>query len=168
MAQLAIEAAHDDAIEGREPEDLVLRLYGSLHKTKRSYIRTFVHLLNLLGDDLQFPKAVARDLGVEVARVLREHPERVGPLRRELAVCADAEGQGVALRALVLRKDMPVAQSQPERADTRQKYEFHIGSAKITARRGEFRIKDDTDFTDISRDRLEAAVEAFKAALQRS
>lgn len=166
MAQLAIEAAHDDNIKGRDAEDLVNRLYGSLHKTKRSYIRAFVYLLSLLGEDLQFPKAISRDLGVDAARVLKEQPELAAPLRRELAVCQDAEGQGVALRTLVLRREMPVTEKKPERSDTRQKYEFHVGSAKVTARRGEFRIKDDTDFTDISRDRLEAAVEAFQSALK--
>ncbi len=167
MAQLAIEAAADDAIDGRSAEDLVLPLYASLHKMKRSYIRAFVSLLELLGDDLPFPKAVRRDLGVDVARVLKEQPELTGPLKRELAACSDEDGQGVLLRAVVERREVARTQKTARPADARKKYEFHVGPAKVTARKGECRIKADTDFTEISQERLEEAVSAFQAALAR-
>ena len=165
MAQLAIEAAADNAIEGRGADDLVARLYASLHKTKRSYIRAFVTLLETLGDDLQYPKAVGRDLGLELVRVLKDSPEIVGALKRELAVCPNADAQGMVLRAAIERR--PSAAPKSPRQDTRQKYEFHVGTAKVTARKGEFRIKDVTDFSEVPRARLEKAVAAFQAALRR-
>ena len=165
MAQLAIEAACDPAIEGKTAKDVVARLYSSLHKTKRSYINAFVFLLELLGEDLQFPKAVGRDVGVDLARVLRENPGAVGPLKRELMACEDADGQGMVLRAAIERRG--AVAPKPAQADTRQKYEFHVGTAKVTARKGEFRIKDVTDFTEVPRNRLENAVAAFQAALRK-
>ena len=42
-----------------------------------------------------------------------------------------------------------------------------LNGKQITARKGEFRIKDVTDFTEVPRDRLEKAVAAFQSALRR-
>ena len=42
MAQVVITAAQDDAVGEPDPDALVARLYGSLHKMKKSYIRSFV------------------------------------------------------------------------------------------------------------------------------
>jgi len=68
MAQVVLEAAADPSVEEQDTDVLVNRLYGSLHKMKRSYIRSFVTLLDELGDALRWPKAVPRNLGVEVVR----------------------------------------------------------------------------------------------------
>ena len=52
MAQVAITAASDPEVEGGDADALVGDLYGALHKMKRSYIRSFVHLLAELGPRL--------------------------------------------------------------------------------------------------------------------
>tara|TARA_R110002096_G_scaffold108686_10_gene237875 strand:- start:683 stop:1183 length:501 start_codon:yes stop_codon:yes gene_type:complete len=49
--------------EFREADALVGRLYGSLHKMKRSYIRSFVFLLSALGLTCAFPKRYPATLG---------------------------------------------------------------------------------------------------------
>jgi ParB family chromosome partitioning protein len=162
MAQVAIQAAADPSVEGEGAEDLVNRLYGSLHKMKRSYIRSFVFLLETLGDDLPFPADVSRNLGVEVARRLKERPETIEPLRASLSGCADAAMQARALEAAT----RPEASASPA-ASPKKKFEFHVGGAKVTARRGEVRIKYDADFAEVPRDRLEQAVAAFQNALKR-
>lgn len=162
MAHVAIEAAADRGIEGSAAEDLVTPLYSSLHKTKRSYVRAFVTLMQLLGDDLRFPKAVSRDLGVKLVRELKAGTIDVGLLKSDLRACLDVEAQMTVLQSAMFRN---VESAPSKRSDTRQKYEFHVGTAKVTARKGEFRIKDSTDFTDIPRERLEKAVAAFRRAL---
>lgn len=161
MAQVAIEAAIDRETEGVSAEDMVLQLFASLHKMKRSYIRAFVTLLQALGEDLQWPKSVPRNLGVDAARALRERGGDVGALRRDLLVCENEKEQNAVLRAFVAG---PVA-SKPSPWDKRKKFEFQIADVKVTARKGEVRLEVATDFSAMPRHRLEAAVTAFRRAL---
>ncbi|HEU0220997.1 MAG TPA: ParB N-terminal domain-containing protein [Paracoccaceae bacterium] len=166
MAHVALRAAEDPGVEENSAEALVGRLYASLHKMKRSYIRSFVYLLEALGPDLPFPKAVARNLGVEVARKLREAPGEATLLRATLGEARSAEEQNRILSDYLAMAGDAAARPKTVRKDGREKYEFHFGSAKITARRGEVRIKDAFDFSEVSRDTLEEAVAAFHAVLR--
>ena len=162
-AQVAITAARDPEVPESDPAELVTRLYGALHKTKRSYIRSFVFLLVALGDSLKFPRAVARNLGVEVARNIRSE-EQVAPLLVELEACRTEEEQAQALMAFVEgAKDGP---TEPKPAKPpRQKFEFFVGKTKVTARDGEVRMVSDRNFVNTPKDVLEAAVAAFEEAL---
>lgn len=164
MAQLAIEAAQDPAVEAATAEDMVTPLYASLHKMKRSYIRAFVTLLQTLGDDLQWPKAVPRNLGVDVVRTLRERGGDAGALRRELVVCGSEKEQNAVLTVFASGP----SPEKPTHRDTRKKFEFHVADVKVTARKGELRLKAATDFSELPRDRLELAVAAFRRALDES
>lgn len=163
MANLAIEAAADPEVDGDDPEAMVNRLYGSLHKMKRSHLRSFVAVLVTVGDVLRFPKALSRDMGLDLARALKERADLAEALRGRLADCADADSQNATLRAALTEAP---AEEKPAPARYRQKFEFHVGESKITARKGEFRIKDQTDFTEVPRERLEVAVAAFHKALR--
>lgn len=169
MAHLAITASSDAAVQSAGvdvgPDAMVNRLYGSLHKTKRSYIRSFVGLLTALGDSVKYPKSIGRDLGVSVARKLAETPEAIGPLRAMLMAGEGVDAQTAALQS-VLMED-PSARAPVRRDNQRMKTEFHVGSAKITARKGEVRIKDSADFAGISRQKLQEAVQAFQRVLER-
>lgn len=164
MAQVAITAAQDDAIDETDPAELVNRLYGALHKTKRSYIRNFVFLLTVLGDALQWPKDVARNLGVDVARAIKS-PDQAEALRSQLQGCPSAEAQNRVLAAFldVARAGKGVAR---EASAPKQKFEFFVGKTKVTAREGECRIVSERDFATIPKSRLEEAVKAFEEALQ--
>lgn len=165
MAQVAITAAEDAGIDEVDAAELVPRLYGALHKTKRSYIRSFVVLLHRLGDDLMFPKAVSRNLGVDVARALRTE-DQVAVLRDKLSTCRSADAQNRVLTAFVVQEKQQPAQPKDDTAPKR-KFEFYVGRSKATAREGEFRIMSDVDYTQIQQDRLKEAVEAFERALTR-
>ncbi|QDY71030.1 ParB/RepB/Spo0J family partition protein [Qingshengfaniella alkalisoli] len=165
MAQVAITAAQDAAIDESDADVLVGRLYGSLHKMKRSYIRSFVYLLGELGGDLQWPKDVSRNVGVEVSRVLKAQPERAGALRRELQSADTREEQSQALSDFLAGGRR--ARSAKGKGSARQKFEFHVGDLKVTARRGECRIVSNHDFAEISREKLERAIRAFEEALRR-
>ncbi|APZ55425.1 ParB/RepB/Spo0J family partition protein [Salipiger abyssi] len=160
MAQVAITAAQE---EGQAAGELVSRIYASLHKMKRSYIRSFVFLIEELGEALVFPKMVSRNLGVDVARRLQASPELGQGLRADLSGVSTPEEQ-----AQVLRRFLEAPAKQPAERPTREKsekYEFHVGRSKVTARKGECRILSETDFSAVDRKRLQRAIEAFEAAL---
>lgn len=162
MAQVAITAAADPDVDGQGAEALVNRLYGALHKMKRSYIRSFVSLLEALGDDLRFPKAVSRNLGVEVVRAMKAG-QGVEELRVRLRGVTTPEEQEHILQTFASSQ----AAQKPEarKAGKKEKFEFRVGASKVTARRGECRIVSKKDFTSVPRDRLERAILAFEAAL---
>ncbi|MBU3032049.1 ParB/RepB/Spo0J family partition protein [Paracoccus marinaquae] len=164
MAQVAISAATDSEVEGQGADELVGRIYASLHKMKRSYIRSFVYLLEEVGEVLLSPKSVSRNLGVEVARQIQANPELSSKLRRDLAAAASADEQSTVLRRFA--EGGPSKSPAAKLARTKSvKYEFHVGSSKVTARRGECRILSETDFSAVDRKRLQLAVEAFQQAL---
>ena len=164
MAQVAITAAADPEVEGQGAEALVNRLYGSLHKMKRSYIRSFVVLLETLGDRLPFPKGVSRNLGVEVVRVMKAGQGDLDGLCAALSEVQSIEDQERVLQAFVSAKTEPAPAVR--RAGKKEKFEFRVGASKVTARRGECRIVSGKDFTSVPRDRLERAILAFEAALE--
>lgn len=158
MAHIAIELARDPAAGVASVDDAVGRLYRALHKVKRSYIRAFVALLQRV--ELPFPRAVARDLGVEVARRLAVATEaEVASMQVRLSRAGREEEQAEALR-LFLKPMVEAGGKGPD-----QKLEFRVGEAKVTARDGELRIKAGMDFTAVERADLERAVAAFFGAL---
>lgn len=167
MAQIAIVAARDLEVEGLDAEAAVGRLFGSLHKMKRSYIRSFVVLLEVLGDDLKFPKAVSRNLGVDVSRRLQGDRTSAPPLRELLRDAGSAEEQARILQefAGAAASTTAVEGSAQRSREKSVKYEFHVGSAKVTARRGECRILSGRDFSSVDRARLKRAIEAFEEVL---
>ncbi|MBT9387055.1 ParB N-terminal domain-containing protein [Pseudooceanicola sp. CBS1P-1] len=165
MAQVALAAARDQGLAETDAEALVGRIYASLHKMKRSYIRSFVFLLSELGPALRFPKAVSRNLGVEVARSLQADPGRTAVLRARLTEAGSPEAQTALLTAFVADPDPAVLPGRDPKRQKSVKYEFHVGDSKVTARRGECRILSRTDFSSVDRLRLERAIEAFEAVL---
>ncbi len=163
MAQVAITAAEDLAVDERDPHVLVGTLYGALHKMKKSYIRGFVTLLNAVGDDLSWPKSIPRNIGIEVARALKGANVDVDGLRIRLRAAVTAEAQNEVLKAF--SKEQGSGSIVPGKKP-REKFEFHFGETKVTARKGECRIVSGVDYTSVPKAQLEAAIRAFEAALK--
>lgn len=163
MAQVAITAAQDPTVDESDPAEMVLRLYGALHKTKRSYIRSFVFLLMALGSDLKWPKAVSRNVGLDVVRAIKSEGQ-VAALRAQLMQCVTAEAQAGVLSEF-LSAGSPDASPKTERPEPKKKFEFFVGTTKVTARDGELRIVSGQDFTVTPKPVLEAAIKAFEDAL---
>ncbi|MFP7675494.1 ParB N-terminal domain-containing protein [Marivita sp. S0852] len=163
MAQVAITASLDKAVGEPDPNELVNRLYGSLHKTKRSYIKGFVFMMMVLGDSLKFPKAISRNLGVEVSRAIT-NKAAVEALRIKLEAVTTPDAQNDLLSAFV-KESKALATSESAEKPPRQKFEFYVGKTKVTARDGECRIVSDRDFATIPKSALERAVAAFEEAL---
>lgn len=173
MAHVAIAMAQDPATAAATPDEAVSQLYAALHKTKRSTIRRFVELLQAVGGSLADARAVPKHLGAEAARLLKGDAARIARLRRALAAAPEPTAQNAALTAFIAAETGAAAADpvgvKPAaarlKADARQKYEFHHAEMKVTARRGEVRIKAAEDFAAMPRERLEAAVAAFRAKL---
>lgn len=166
MAQIALQLAHDPQAGVEGSDEAVSRLFRSLHKVKRAYIRSFVGLLECLGDAIKFPKAIPRDLGVDVARRLQSTGEEaVVDLRNRLARVSTAEEQCAMLRSFLSAPEDAGRRQVSSPSAERQKFEFHVGESKVTARKGEFRIKAGIDFAAVERQVLERAVKAFHAVL---
>lgn len=164
MAGLAIAVAADPEAEVADARAAVNRLYHTQSPAQRSYINAFVKLLEQLGDSLIDPRELSRDLGVEVARALTD--ASIPGLRRMLG---DAES--VAAQQQVLRDFVTTVDRTPDpRGSSRSaaaKTEFRIGQAKVTARKGEVRIKAPIDYSEVPREVLEDAWRAFEAVIQR-
>ena len=166
MAQVAITAAADEGVAEQSATAMVNQLYGALHKMKRSHIRNFVQLLETFGDLLIAPKLVPRNTGTELIRALQADRIDVEDLRRRLGDCSDAETQNKVMGQVVKEDRATQKPRVAKRTPARQKFEFHVGASKVTARKGEFRIVSDTDYAGIGQEDLARAVAAFEAALK--
>jgi ParB family chromosome partitioning protein len=166
MAQVAITAAGDAGMEGQSADALVGRIFASLHKMKRSYIRSFVFLLQELGDVLPYPKSISRNAGVEVARRIQASPELASTLRQYLATVTSAEEQSEVLSRSFENLSAKAKADHKSAQKKAVKYEFHVGTSKVTARKGECRILSETDFSSVDRKRLQEAIEAFHRVLR--
>ena len=166
MAQVAVLAAQDSDVDEGDPDAMVSRLYASLHKMKRSYIRSFVFLLIQLGDSLKWPKAVSRNLGVDVSRSIRS-VDGLEALKQRLETCDTSDAQNETLARFVSEaSEKSGAGRAKPKPQPKEKREFHVGKMKITARKGECRIVAGVDFASLPKGQLERAIEAFEEALE--
>ncbi|MFT5865348.1 MAG: ParB family chromosome partitioning protein [Gammaproteobacteria bacterium] len=156
MAMVAISAARDVGIDGAEPEDLVARLYGSLHKMKRSYIKSFVVLLKAYGPDLKFPKAVPRNLGVEV---VRKSKVAVAQVQIALRAADTPEAQNAVLVEYVRAAAILAAKAPNPKAGLK------VGATTVEAKKGSITIKSRVDYSAVSDADMTRAIKAFEAAI---
>lgn len=84
MAQMAILYTADPDIEETEPTRVVARLFGSASYSKRSHIRSFIGVMAALGADLRFAPEIPRALGLALAERLTARPDIAQAIRAEL------------------------------------------------------------------------------------
>lgn len=172
MALVVSRAMHDPNIEETSSDALIQRLYGSLHKMKRSYIRSFVYLQMIYGGTLKWPKAISRNLGVDVVREIKAGAD-TDYLDRELGKVESADAQNAVLTEFVRRAkvqhiptdEFETVEAPKPKGPAKEKFEFHVDGLKVTARQGECRIVGEADFASLPREQLEKAVRAFREAL---
>ncbi|MEJ2021718.1 MAG: ParB/RepB/Spo0J family partition protein [Maritimibacter sp.] len=170
MAYAAQNFANDPGTDVSDLGEAVAELFSSAPYSKRSYIRSFAHLLDVIGKDLRYPTEIPRALGVALVREMKERPEMLQAIRSDLA---DWENRSIQEELDVLRKHARIAaEGQPEevaparkgrgKASGETKTTFHIrsgaGQIKCTASAGRLEIKVDRDFSSIDRGRLERAI----------
>lgn len=173
MAELARAYAQDPATDCTDADKAVTVLFGSAGYQKRSYIRGFVGLLNLLVGQAKFPEQIPRSLGLKLKKVLEESPEAVARLQSRLRDVPErtaeqeleilrklAEGQGA--------ENVPAGKvgSTPRKAKTTFQVARPEGVVKCSASAGRLELRFARDFSTVDRQQLERAVAAFMDALR--
>ncbi|OYU17783.1 MAG: replication protein [Rhodobacteraceae bacterium PARR1] len=171
MAQLARSYASDEATECRDLDEAVNRLFATANPQKRSYIRRFAFLLSTVGESLRHAEAVPRALGLAVANRLEGEPGSAGRL---VAALKKADGVDATLDALRRFADSPsesVSADRPsrgrpaKRGKTTLRLPLNGEEVRCTAIPGKVELRAERDFSTVDQARLEAAIEAFFAAL---
>jgi ParB family chromosome partitioning protein len=171
MALLALDYAGDPGTEVLDPEKAVAVLYKSAGYQKRSYIRSFIPVVQRLGDDLLYPQDIPRALGLALARRLEEVEGLALMIRSELR---GWDNRSVADELAVLRRfagdtaedtgppqspgRSPGRPDKPAKARTSFQFDRKEGRGKCVAAVGKLEIQLDRDFTTLDRRRLEQAV----------
>ncbi len=174
MAKLAISYADDMETEVTDADKAVSVLFQSATYTKRSYIRTFIKVMEYLWKDLRFAEEIPRALGLAIAKRIEEVPGTVRAIQAELK---DWEHRGVADELDVLRRfagyeeeDPRAKRSEkpkpaPTSVATKAKTSFQMrrpqGQVKCVAGAGRLEITLDRDFSAIDRRKLEMAVQTL-------
>ncbi|WP_333815584.1 ParB/RepB/Spo0J family partition protein [Tabrizicola sp.] len=170
MAMLALDYASDPGTATNDPDKAVAVLFKSAGYQKRSYIRTFMTVVDRLGSDLLYPQDIPRALGLALARRLEEVDTLVPMVRAELK---GWDNRSVADELGVLRRlagagaegdeiapsptPAPKAQA-PAKAKTSFQFDRKDGRGRCVAAVGKLEIQLNRDFTTIDRRRLEQAV----------
>jgi len=164
MARLALSYARD---EGVAPGDAVTTLYASALKQKRSYIRQFTRVLDVLGDALHYPEAIPRALGIELYKLFEAEEGRgvqvAASLRALPAHDAAAETRVMRDALTPSRDEVPAAPKSVSKTSLR--LARPEGEARVIAQDGRVELRLSRDFSAISREKLQEAVEAFLATL---
>jgi ParB family chromosome partitioning protein len=172
MAKLAITSADDLETDVTDAEKAVATLFQSASYQKRSYIRTFIKVIDPLWKDLRFSEDIPRALGVALAQQIEEVPGTVRAIQAELK---DWDNRSVGDELAVLRRfasDQP--EPKPGRASkpktptagaVKAKTSFQMrrpqGQVKCVAGAGRLEIRLDRDFSTVDRRKLEMAVQAL-------
>lgn len=170
MATLARDYARDSLTGCTDPDKAVSILFQSAGYQKRSYIRAFVKVVDSLGEILQFPTEIPRNLGLALRRRLELEPGIAAAIREELA---DWDNRSVEDELGVLRRwagegegdeTFPAGKvpKLPSRTTRKAKVTFDLpraeGAAKCTAANGRLEVRLPIDFSTVDRRRLEDAV----------
>ena len=185
MAQMAVHYAADPGTTESDPDRVVALLFGSAGYTKRSYIRSFIRLIGILGADLKHAAHIPRALGLSLLQRLESDPGATGLIRSELGgwgsrtvqdelnllrryatdekapvgLVADTQSGQVPDRPRDRGPAMPPAGPEPARIS------FHLsgpqGLVRCSAGAGRIELRLDRDFSRIDRSTLEAAVQAM-------
>lgn len=171
MAGLARSYADDKATSAANVDEAVSHLFASASAAKRSHIRAFAELLELVGDRLSHADAISRSLGLDLRRALSHEN-----VQRELRAALAAEpGRSSADELEILKRfasgveasaptEPTVAaakRGRPRGAKTTFRFRRDSGDARCVATAGRVELRADDDFTGFDRKRLEAAVAAF-------
>lgn len=176
MAQLALHYASDPQTAESDPDKAVATLFQSAGYQKRSYVRVFIRVMKVLGDDLKYAHHIPRALGISLAARLDDGESVGAAIRAELG---PYDTRTVREELDLLRRYCGVVDEIVHDVDSaaapkaaagkvsaaQAKTMFQIarpqGKAKCTAGAGRLEIRLDKDFSTIDRRKLEAAVRSL-------
>lgn len=172
MGELARAFTADPNTICKDVDDAVAILFKSAGYQKRTYIRSFARLLDIIGTHLRFSHALSRNLGLAVLKSLEEHPESKSVLISSLNRCSSEKDELEILKDFVDGVGEGKTPQQPKERRTslkKAKTTFRIETAgkefKCIAGTQRIEMSGDTDFSAYEREKLERAVQAFFAAL---
>lgn len=163
MAQLALSFAAD---ENMDIDAAVGELYASARKQKRTYIRTFARVISLMEGHIRHVEAIPRALGLDLGKVL--DVDTKVDLIKTLKANPDrgAAAEIAILRDFLSKAAKPkAARSAAATGKTTLRLNRVEGEARIIAADGKLELRMNKDFSSVSRDRLQTAINAFFAAL---
>ncbi len=174
MAQLAVHYAMDPLTPEHDAEKAVAVLYKSAGYQKRSYIRSFIRLVESLGETLLYPAEIPRALGLALSQRLDEVPGTAATIKAELR---DWDTRSIRDELEVLRRfagqggeEGATPAPMPAAPGGKAKTTFQIarpqGSAKCTAANGRLEIRLPRDFSALDRRKLEMAVASMLDMLE--
>lgn len=165
MAALALSYAREAGISS---EDAVKTLYASALKQKRRYILQFTQVLAALGDSLRFPEAMPRALGLELHKFLDADGTKADVVKEHLskAQTADAASEIRSLREAILATP-PKRPSPTPVAKTSLRLARPEGEARVSAQNGRVDIRLAKDFSAVSKEQLQAGIEAFLIEIEK-
>lgn len=179
MALLAQAYAADPATGCEDVDKAVAALFRSAGYQKRSYIRAFAELLAAVGDALAHPRALGRNLGLDLRKAL-EGQAAGARLRATLAAAPDrtaeeeiallrrfveAEAARAAPAAPLSEPSAPAAPQPTARARTSLRVATAAGEMRCVAASGRLELRGPADFAAVDPRRLEAAVAVLLDAL---
>lgn len=171
MARLALDYARDPNTLQDDPDKAVAELFQSAGYQKRSYVRTFIKLVDAFDGVLAHPQAISRSLGLDLAARLEADPDLP---QRVAADLPRGEDRDAAAELAVLRRHLAAPAKKPGTAGSgsltaKAKTTFQLthrsGRAKCTAANGRLELRLPIDFSALDRHRLEQAVARMLDAL---
>ncbi|KAB7610089.1 replication protein [Amylibacter sp. SFDW26] len=175
MASLAIKYANDGATDCNDADKAVAILFKSAGYQKRSYIRSFIGLMERVGGMIKFPAEISRALGLELRKRIDADASVVTLLENDLLAAGPdrlaEEEQAILRRAAGLevdKKPFPVGktgQKSPRKAKTVFNIARPEGTVKCTATAGKLELRLAKDFSTVDRVRLEQAIRQLLAQI---
>ena len=171
MAMTAQAYAADPSTKPMDVDKAVKEVFKSANYQRRSYIRAFARMLDLLGPFLIYPEEISRNLGLALNKRIEEDSAIVRVIRERLA---GLEGRSIEEELGVLRSvvDDDFAAPTPPQAGTakaksagktrrpRTTFEFGQGRKRVrcVAGVGQLTLKLDRDLTAVDRKKLEHGI----------
>ena len=163
MAKLAIAYIKEDPLI-ESYDRAVDVLFASSGRQRRSYVKSFVRLVLLIGDDLYHIQALPRALGLNLLKRIEEDAMQCEALQQALRAqeVLTAEDELRVLQNFMAEKKTAWPKSEAQRsAKTTFRIQRPEGTAKCVAADGRIELQFERDFGGLERQRLETAVRAF-------
>ena len=175
MASLAIKYAADPATDCSDADKAVAILFKSAGYQKRSYIRSFIGLMERVGGVVKFPAEISRALGLELRKRIDADTSVVALIENNLQAAGPdrlaEEEQAILRRAAGLETDKKpfpagkVGEKSPRKAKTVFNIARPEGTVKCTATAGKLELRLAKDFSTVDRVRLEQAIRQLLAQI---
>ena len=177
MAELARRYARDPGTPDISVDKAVTALFKAAAYQKRSYIRAFAELLELIGDHIRFPHLIPRNLGLDLRRSLGDEQKLtrlIDSLRNLPARAAEDELELLRRFAPPARRQTDAqtppavtSKAKPSRPQLAFAFAGPVQSGHCTAKEGRLELRADCDFAAVEPEAMEEAISAFFEVLNR-